>query len=361
MENPFKIFKRTVFPAYLGVDIGTTSIKVAEVKSNGQRPEVVNYGFLESNSYLARANQALQTSTLKIFESDVVELLKTVVREMNAGTKDAIASLPPFSVFTTVLDFPQMDAKQIEQAMIYQAKQYVPLPLSDVALDWIKVGEYKDDNGFMHEKLLLVSVPKEQIKKYQRMFADAGLTLRALEIESLSTARIFSNDPTPTVIVDIGSRSTNIIFMEDGQLAWNAQTDFAGSSLTQALSTSLSINPLRAEELKKERGIIGTGPNYELSTIMLPFLDAIINEVKKAQFSYQSQFLKAKAAERVVISGGGANLLGIEKYFSREFTVPIVKASPFSRFSYASNLEPLVPELNPLMTVALGLGMKETL
>ncbi|HEX4104206.1 MAG TPA: type IV pilus assembly protein PilM [Candidatus Paceibacterota bacterium] len=360
MAGLFNIFSSHP-SSYLGVDIGTTSIKVVEVRKGGKRPQVTNYGLLESSGYLSRANQALQTSSLKIFEADIVGLLKTVVREMGTGTKSTIASLPPFAVFTTVIDFPQMDAKEVEKAMLYQAKQYVPLPLSEVALDWMKVAEYQDEQGFVHQKMLLISVPTEQIQKYQRMFKAAGLVLQALEMESISLARMFSGDGTPTIVVDIGSRSTNIIFMEKGQLLWNAQSDFASASLTQALATSLSVNPLRAEELKKERGILGTGPNYELSTIMMPFLDAIINEVKKAQFTFAQQFAQAAKAERVVLSGGGANLLGIEKYFEREFGMPVVKAAPFVQFEYAAELAPLVAELNPVMTVALGLGIKSFL
>jgi type IV pilus assembly protein PilM len=358
MQNPFTIFQRSIFPSYLGVDIGTTSIKVIEVKKGRQMPQVVNYGFLESSGYLARANQALQTSSLKIFESDVVELLKTIIKEMGTSTKDVVASLPPFSVFTTMLDFPIMETSEVEKAIVYQAKQYVPLPLSEVAIDWIKVGEYDDDRGFKHQKILLISVPQEQIKKYKRIFQDAGLTLRALEIESLSITRLFTGDPTPTIIVDIGSRSTNVVFMEGAVLTWNVQSDIAAASLTQAIASSLGINPLRAEELKKERGILGMGPNYELSTIMLPSVDAIINEVKKADFSYRQQFPSAKKAERIVLTGGGANLLGIENYFERDFGIPVVKASPFLKFEHPQEIEPFIPELNPIMSVALGLGMK---
>lgn len=359
MQNPFGIFQRAVFPTYLGVDIGTTSIKVVEVKGGKNAPQVINYGVLESSGYLARANQALQTSSLKIFESDVAELLKAIVRQMGTSTTDALASLPPFSVFTTLLDFPVMDAKEIEKAIVYQAKQYVPLPINEVALDWMKVGEYQDEKGFPHQKILLISVPQEQIRKYKKMFAEAGLNLKALEIESLSLVRTFGSDPTPTLIVDIGSRSTNIVFMENGNLTWNVQSDFASASLTQALASSLGVNPLRAEELKKERGITGTGANYELSTIMVPFLDAIINEVKKAQFVYAEQFPGGKKSERVVLSGGGANLLGIEKYFEKEFGVPVVKAAPFLKFECPPEIQPFIPELNPVMSIALGLGMKE--
>lgn len=361
MENPFNFFKRKVFPSYLGVDIGTTSIKVAEIRNGQERPEFVNYGILESSGYLARENQALQTSSLKIFESEIIELLKTVVRETGTSSKDVVASLPLFSAFISVLDFPRMEAKEIERAIVYQAKQYVPLPLSEVALDWLKVAEYEDEKGFFHQKVLLISVPQEQIKKYQAMFQSAGLTLRALEIESLSLSRVLGSDPTPTMVIDIGSRSTNVVFLEKGNLVWATQSDYGGSSLTQALASSLNINPLRAEELKKERGVLGTGPSYELSTIMLPFLDVILNEVKKAQFLYGQQFPSARKLERIVLAGGGANLLGIEPYVERAFSLPAVRIAPFSRFGYPPAMEPLVGELNAVMPIALGLGIKEFL
>ena len=361
MQNPFNFLLNSISSSYLAVDIGTTSIKAVEIKGGDKAPKVINYGVLESSGYLARANQALQTSNLKIFEADIVELLKTLLREMAPQTKNALASLPPFSVFTTLLDFPKMSPAEIQKAMMYQAKQYVPLPLSEVALDWLQIGEYQDEKGFTHQKILLISVPQEQIQKYQRIFKGAGLALKALEIESLSIARIFANDPTPTLVVDIGSRSTNIIFMENGRLTFNGQSDFGGASLTQALASSLGINPLRAEELKKEKGIVGTGANYELSTIMLPFLDAILNEIKKVQFVYEQQLPMARKLERVILAGGGANLLGIEKYFERELGAPVVKAAPFLKFENPPEIEPFIPDLNPVMTVGLGLGLKQFL
>ncbi len=350
--------KRAAPESYLGVDIGTTSIKVVEVRRSGATPEVVNYGFLESSGYLARSNQALQTSTLKLFEREVVELLKIVLKEMNVQTPDAVASLPVFSAFTTILDFPEMAPADLEKAIPFQAKQYVPLPLSEVALDWMKVGEFADDRGFKHLQVLMISVPQEQIAKYQRIFKLAGLRLGSLELESLSLARIFGGaDPTPTVVVDIGSRSTNIAFLDQGTLRFNAQSDFAGASLTQALSTSLGIAAIRAEELKKERGIAAVGPGYELSTLMLPFLDAIINEVRKSIFKYESQFPGAPTMERLILCGGGANLSGIEEYFKKEFDLAVTKAAPFTKFRHPAGMIPMIPELNPVMSVALGLTL----
>ena len=253
-----------------------------------------------------------------------------------------------------------MSPDELEKTIAFQAGQYIPIPISEVALDWLIVGEFEDERGYKQKQILLISVPQEQIQKYQEIFKAAGLHLKVLEIESLSIARaLVGGDPTATIIVDIGSRSTNISFVEGGKLRFSSQSDFAGASLTQALVSSLNINPRRAEELKREKGVVASGADYELSTIMVPFLDVIINEVKKAGFNYKNQFPAAANIERVLLSGGGANLLGIEKYFTRELGIPALKAAPFTRFEYPPIIEPVIGELNPVMSVALGLALRE--
>jgi len=358
--SSLRSLRQSIFPAYLGVDIGTTSVKVVEVKQGKQLPQLVNYGFSEESRFLGRPSNAIQTSALKIFDQEAADILMTVIRKMKPGTKEVIASLPSFAAFMTVLNFPEMSSSELGKSITYQAKQYIPLPLSEVAMEWVKVGEYTNEQGFKVQQVLLISVPQENIKKYQKIFKLAGLNLRWLELESMSLGRVLvGNDPTPTMVVDIGSRSTNIAFYEKDQLRFNSQSDFGGASITQSLTTSLNINPRRAEELKRERGITGSGAEHELSTIMTPFLDAIINDVKKAQFNYSNQFVDAAKIERTILSGGGSNLLGVVDYFERELEIPVVKATPFVRFEYPSVIEPLAPQLNPLLSVALGLGMRE--
>src|SRR3989344_6226274 len=308
----YQSFWKSLFPAYLGVDIGTTSIKVVEVKPGKKMPAVVNYGFSEESKYLGRPTSAIQTSSLKLFDQEASEILISIIRKMKPQTNQVIASFPIFSAFVTVLDLPEMTSSELRSSIAYQAKQYIPLPISEVSLEWLKVGEFNDDKGYRHQQILLLSVPLEHIAKFKKIFEMANLELRWLELESLSVGRILiGSDPTPTAIIDIGSRSTNIGFFDGGQLKFNAQSDFGGASLTQALASSLNVNPRRAEELKKERGLVGSGAEYELSTIMLPFLDAIIGDVKKSEFNYQNQFPDLRPIERVILSGGGANLLGI--------------------------------------------------
>lgn len=361
MADIFDFLKNKTLPSsYLGIDIGTTSVKAVEIHGGNQRPKLMNYGILESRGHLIRANKVLQTSGFKIFESEVTNLIRALIAKMKPRTDEVVASLPAFASFMTMVDMPRMTNEELKSAITFQARQYIPLPISEVSLEWMKVGEYVNDKGFPHDRILLISVPLEQVRKFQSIFQTAGLRLRALEVESFGLVRsVIGTDPTTTLIIDIGSRATNMVIASNGQLTFNAHGDYASASLTQALAASLNINPLRAEELKRERGIVHAGANFELSTIMLPFIDVIISEVKKALYNYKTQSPGAKDPERVLLAGGGANLLGIDRYIQEQLDLPVSKATPFVRLEYDGALEPLIPELNPILSVAIGVGMRE--
>ncbi len=343
---------------YLGVDIGTTSIKMVEISKGRTQPKLQNYGILESYGHLERLNDAIQTSSLKIVERQTAELLRLLLEKTKIKSSETIASIPAFSAFITLLEIPEMSEVDTAKAVPFQIRQHIPLPTSEVAIEWLQVGKKEDEKGFTKQEILVISVPNEQIKRYQNVFKLAGLKLKALEIESFGLIRaLIANDPTPTLIVDIGARSTNVAIAEGGFLKYNYQTDFAGGSLTQAIASGLSINIRRAEELKKQRGLLGSGGEYELSTLTIPFLDAIISEVKRAKDNYEKN--QRYKIERVILAGGGASLLGIDKYFEEQLNLPTVVGNPFLKVEYSAKTESMIKELGPAFSVAIGLGIKE--
>ncbi|MBI4992505.1 MAG: type IV pilus assembly protein PilM [Candidatus Harrisonbacteria bacterium] len=352
-------FLKSLFPtkSFLGVDIGTTTIKIVELKRSQGLPELLNYGLLESYGHLERINNAIQTSTLKLADRETTEFLKILLKYGGFKSREAVASIPAFASFTAMMELPLMSEKETSQAMQFQAKQYIPLPVSSVTIDWIKVDERLDQKGNAFQKILLVSVPNEQIQKYKTIFDGAGLNLTTLEIEGLSSARSITNRSDKTsLIVDIGARSTGISVARNGLLKFSGQTDFAGGSLTQTLATGLNIRARRAEDLKKQRGLKGIGGEYELSTLMLPILDVIINEVRRVRDDYERGY--TDKIQQVILSGGGANLLGVGEYFQGELGLPTMKAGPFSQVSYSSEIEPLISDLSSEFPVAIGLAMR---
>lgn len=340
----------------LGVDIGTAAIKIVEIKKTSTLPKLINYGILRSNTHLDRPNSAIQSSALKIAEKETADLLKILIREAGFKAKEAIASIPVFSVFITLLEMPQMPEADVAKAMAFQIKQHIPLPVSEVAIDWLKVGD-KETEGGIKQQILLISIPKEIIKRYQNIFKMAGLKLKALEIESLSLARaLVGNNQAPVLMVDIGACSTNIAAIDQGFLKLNVFTDIAGSSLTSAIANGLGINVKRAENLKKQKGLKAGAAEYELSTLPLPYLDAIIGEGLRAKNKFERE--QEKKIEKIILAGGGANLLGIEEYFAKQTSAPVLVGDSLSALSYSPEIRILKKQLGAELAIAVGLAIK---
>ncbi|MEK7612167.1 MAG: type IV pilus assembly protein PilM [Patescibacteria group bacterium] len=342
---------------FLGVDIGTTSIKIAEVERKEQGFELVNYGVLETHGYLERYNEALQSSTLKLSETNTPFYVKMLLKHAGIHAKSSIVSLPAFLTFSTLIEVPSMSDSEIKKFMEYQGRQYIPLPLENIQYEWVKVGERKDETGSIKHQVFLVSVPKEYAAEYKKIFDQANIVLKGIEIEGMGLARSLTlGMKDPTLIVDIGGRSTSFSVAVDGMLKFSGQTDFSGGSLTQTVAKGLGISPLRAEELKKQRGLIGLGGEHELSTLIQPTLDVIISEAKRVATDFESNY-KEKVA-RVILSGGGANMPGLEEYFSKQFGMEAKRANPFQYVKLPAVLTPIAQELGPVLSVAIGLGAK---
>ncbi len=342
----------------LGVDIGTNSIKIAEVVPQGETFRLKNYGMLESFGYLERSNEAIQTSTLKLSEDNAAGYLKLLLSRARINGREAVASIPSFIAFSTLLEVPPMSDHEISKFMELQGKQYIPLPLSQVAFEWQKVGERKEENGSVKYQIFVVSVPNEQLEKYQKIFSVAGLKLAAVEIEGTSLARtLTSGTPNPVLIVDIGSRSTSFSVAANGFLKLSSQTDFSGGSLTQTIAQGLSISQRRAEDLKRQRGLLGFGGTEELSTLIQPILDVIISEAKRAIENYEANY--QEKIGRVLLAGGGATMAGLPEYWAKQTGLPVEKANPFGRVTLPPALDPIGGELGSLLAVAIGLATKQ--
>lgn len=343
------------FGSVLGVDIGTTSIKAVEIAKDSPKPRLKNYGILQTYNHLDRFNSAIQTNALKISENETAELLRKLVKKAKFGSRSVIASIPAFSAFVTLIEMPMMAEVEISKTMAFQVKQHIPLPISDVAIEWIKIGE-REEGENLKQQILFISIPKETISKYQNIFKMAGLNLLALEVESISLARALIVELKPIIIADIGAYSSNIVVTENYFLKSNITTDFAGASLTQAIANGLNISPKRAEELKKLKGLKATGGEYELSTLPQPYLDVIIKEIIRTRNDYEKNY--SKKIEKILVAGGGANLIGIEEYFEKQLKIPVDVGNSFAKVSYPSEINLLTKELGVELAVAVGLGIK---
>lgn len=341
----------------LGVDIGTASIKLVEISERGGSFTLENYGILEEKSYLLHPNRAIQTSSYKINDREVGRLLKILVREVRPKTKIALASLPLFSVFSTYLDMPLLSEQETAEAVSYQARQYIPLSLSEVSLDWFKVEEFYTPRGERFQKILLIGIPKELVLRYRAIFKAAGLSVTELEIESFSLVRaLFRGHAGKTALIDIGAESTSFFIVENGIMRAMKQIDAGGINVTRSLGDGLGLSVYRAEELKRRRGLQGFGGESELSTLIASSLNVIIQETKKLIAAYEEN--SKKKIEGVMAVGGGANLKGFTEYLERELELPVLSAPTWSGVRFPSDVTVVQKDLENRLPIAVGLAKK---
>jgi len=348
-----RIFGQNLF---LGIDIGTTSIKLVELRRLSNRMELTNYGILEKYGHLERINDAIQTNSFKLLEESTALLLKQLIEKAKTQHQDAFMALPSFSGFVSLMELPEMPDKEIAKAIKFQAGQYIPMPLHEITLDWQII-----ERELGKIILLLMAVPTDIIQRYIRSAELAKISLKGLELENVAVARLFGKkEKSIFALVDIGGRNTSISVVDKGNLRMSHNIDTAGGDFTQVMSSGLGINPLRAEQFKKASGLnLQTRGEVKILNLLMPLLDVVKREMEKAIGNY---YLRTKRqVEKIILTGGGSNLQGLDEYYSQQMSLPVIKTDPFSLglISYNPNLSPIIKEIGPSLTSACAVVFKE--
>jgi len=336
----------------LGIDIGTSSIKVVELEKEGKIVSLKNYAEYRPLS-LEKKLFLIESKGFFFFEKDLPAILAELLRKANITQKKAVFSLPVFSSFFAVIELPSMDPEEIPGAINFQAQQYIPIPLSEVILDWQIIEEEKKE--FKEKlKILLVASPKEVVEKYFTLARRVGLEIKSLEIESFSIQRaILKEKKDPYVIVDIGGGTTSVTIVDKGFIRICHSIESHGFEQTQLISKQFNISLLRAEQLKREKGI---KEESNLLSAVLPSLEKIAFGVERAIMMYKVSSPK-REIKKIILTGGGALLSGIEDFFAEKFKKEVEIANPFSQLVYPSVLEKKLKKIGPLFTTAVGLAL----
>ncbi|OHA69327.1 MAG: hypothetical protein A3J57_01955 [Candidatus Wildermuthbacteria bacterium RIFCSPHIGHO2_02_FULL_49_12b] len=348
---PFRSF--TVLPkSFLGVDIGTSAVKIAEVKRWGGRKSLKNYAELQSSALYDKPFRTFERNTLVLSKQDIARVLKAILQEAKIQTKDALFSLPDFSSFFTHFELPPMTKEELPEAVAFEARRHVPLPLSEVTFDWqLLEGTFEQKTPL---KILMVAVPKEIVNQYQEIANLAGLTLSGLEAEVFCIMRSCVNeeDKSSLALLDIGAQSTTVNIIAKRTLRVSHSVDVAGNSLTDRIAKSLSVDAKMAERYKFEKGMT----DKNLAIILSPMVDILLSELERVSKEFQQQ--GGKEVEKIILAGGTALLPGLREYVETTVKKPTSIANPFENLYYPPVLEQTLKNLGPSHAVAVGAALR---
>lgn len=338
----------------LGVDIGTSSIKVVQVAERKGSAVLETYGEIALGPYAnAEVGQAVNPAGERIAEA-----LVDVMREANVTAKSAGFSVPLSASLINIITLPTKNREDLASMIPIEARKYIPVPVSEVSLDWFVIPE--EEAEFLGAQntpknpnatdVLLVAIHNDSLGKFQTITKGAGLQPKFFEVEPFSMARAaYEHGTAPVMIIDLGASSTRVYVIEFGIIDVSHTVNRGGQDITLALQKSSSITFEEAETAKRQKGLGQTEAGQNA-------LEFIFSEARRIFLAYQRK--EGKAISQVVLVGGGAQLLGISEVAARYFDARIVSGTPFDRVAAPAFISDVLKNAGPSFSSAVGLALR---
>jgi type IV pilus assembly protein PilM len=338
-------------PDHVGIDFGTHSVKAVELaKISSNRPQLINLGSQVTPKGVINSED-------KSDKKKLAEVLKKLFSSSGIKNKKIVMALPEFSVFTRFLEFPGVKKEELKDAVYFEAKQYIPMPLSEVQLSYVPIGFNTEKNA---PRVLIVAAPRKIVDIYINIAVMAGLELIAIETESIAMGRAMykSTGKKDLVMLDFGANSTDMSIMSEGYLVFSQSIAIGSDSLTQAVINKFNFNYQRAEEFKRNYGVVEGVLEGKIYEVLSPIVESIMVEVRRGVEFYKSRTLSS-APKDFLLSGDGALLPGLSEYVSKSLSVDSRLAEPWNNIVVDNKFKDIIAKSGASYSIAIGLALKD--
>ena len=351
------------------IDFGARSIKVAKLHKVSDGYELDNYGItLSPEGAIANG---------EIFNPIVVaDALIALLEDTGIRDRKAIIAITGQKVIVREIVLPIMEEKELMAGVIWEAPKYVPYDLDESIIDAEKVDEFVEKDGNKMMRILLVAVPKSTIQPYMEILKKARIIPKIVDVVSSANIRAFEHHlhvkkeeeqegTIIDIIISIGASSTILSLVEKGNLKFTRNILVGGNDITKAIAKSFNISFDEAEKLKRETKIL-FGPEAkeekenDSEKIIVKILNQITKEVRKSLSYYKTQSQKFKY-DKMILSGGCANINNIKDLLSEQFEIPVIIGNPFEELKIDERVFDIkrINKLKDTLATVIGLAMRE--
>lgn len=350
----------------VGIDIGTSAIKVVELKKENGRIVLDTYGALALGQY-SEGGHIGQVTNLEV--ESLTKALIDVLKETSITSTNVVLGIPSVSCIIFILQLPtEIDEKNLNVVVPNESKKFIPVPLTDVSLDWYVLPRREDSGNearVLSESgdvatmsVLVVATLNETLTKYTEVIQKAGLPVDSLEIEVFSHIRsVMTRELFPVLIVDIGASKTKLTIVEHGIVETFRLVNKGSQDITLSISRALELSFEQAENLKKEHGLLAPPEYPRLAEPVKMQLADIFQEANATILSYEKRY--NKNIGKIIFTGGGAMTRGLLDYAKQSFASELAIADPFAKVESPVFLAGVLKNTGPEFSVAVGLALKK--
>lgn len=361
-------------PESFGLDISDLSLKIIKLKKRGKKFYLASFGEEKIEPGIIEGGEIKN-------EEKLAEILKEATKKVKGeklNTKYVVASLPEEKAFLQVIQMPQMSEEDLKSAVLFEAENYIPLPIDQVYLDSQIIPPVFDHLEKL--EVLIAAVPKKIVDSYLSVLKKVNLKPIAFEIESQAIARaLIKNEKTefPVLIIDLGATRTSFIIFVKNSIRFTCSIPVSSIHFTEIIAKNLNISFSEAEELKKKYGLEQRTEiklkeqkikkeRGKIFEALIPVLVDFVQQVKKYLDFYETHFqiststLTEKKIKKIILCGGGANLKGLVEFLNLELKIPVELGNPWINvFPDKKEIQGMSFEQALSFTTAIGLAQRK--
>jgi type IV pilus assembly protein PilM len=337
--------------AYFGLDIGSSSIKATQSGLMGTK------GFVVEASGLVVNPAGSVDFTNPIVVQKLIPAVKQLLSEAKIREKRVVVSVAESRVYSRILTMPTMSEAELSSAIKWEAEQFVPVPVSEVELDFSILEQQASGTNDKKMLVYLVAAPKKYLQSLVDFLTGVGLEPIAVESEMVAVSRAltFGQLQSTSLNVHMGAMSTVIAIVDGLSLSFSYVIESGGVALTRALAQALSLPLPQAEEYKRTYGLDATQLEGKVRTGLLIILDTIVSEMRKAMEFHLTS--RKSHVTRIILSGGGAYLPEFSKYLSGIFGgMEVMVGDPFASARPSQRIT--LPRERAVYSVSVGLSQR---
>lgn len=337
----------------IGMDIGSTSIKLVKLKGVKGNYEVEAVGIAPLPS------EAIVDNTL-MDSSAVVDGLKALFEGVGIkNLKEAASSVSGNSVIIRKITLPAMSSEELEEEIQWEAEQYIPFDINDVNIDFQMLEPDENDPSRMF--VLLVASKKDIVNDYQSVFAEAGLKLVLVDVDVFAVQNAFEMNydldaEEVYALVNVGASMMNLNVVKNGVSLFTRDVQMGGGLYTEEIQKKLGISSEDAEKLKVSATAASSA---ELLESLARVNETLSLEIRRSLDFYNSNALEGRIS-KVFLSGGGCKTFDLVEAVAGRLNLPVEVINPFNRIKCDEKKfeKEFVDEIAPIMTVAVGLASR---
>jgi type IV pilus assembly protein PilM len=338
----------------VGLDIGSRSIKAAEIVDTKRGPMLRHFGIMDI------AHGAIEEGTINDPES-VAESIKQLFKSYNIKESNVAVSIGGYSVIVKKINVQNMAEEQLQETIHFEAEQYIPFDISDVNLDFQILGENESNPNQMN--VFLVAAKKDMVNDYINLVNLAGLNPCIVDVEAFALQNSFEANyniqDENVALIDIGASKTSLNILKGNSSVFMRDVSLGCGQINQKIMSLIECSFEEAEQFK-----YGDNPDRltpdDLKGIVSSVVADWCTEIRRALDFFYSTYPEDQI-KRIIISGGGANIGEFRQLLATEASAEVESINPFKNFHLDEKSfdDAFIKQIAPQAAISMGLAMRK--